>query len=183
MSRVYSRLRGGGKSVLRRSGMPMGCGLKQHFLPLRRDPIRLEAPAVGLGGLREPVPQGRVAHQQRHDAWKVRRHPPAGRAGRSSHAPPFPPDRMGNRKIRPEAPPPKKRGASPRSGGSPPIFPGNVHSDPCWTAAADRVGPMPARPDGLVTVSSSATPESTFQQWRAKQIVTSPALCRVTGGG
>src|SRR3546814_2106003 len=70
MSRVYSRLCGEGKSVLRRSGMPMGGGLKQHFLPLGKDPIRLEAPAVGLGGLGQPVPQGRVTHQQRHGPGK-----------------------------------------------------------------------------------------------------------------
>src|SRR3546814_1427376 len=38
--------------------------------------------------------------------WKVRRHPPAERAGRSGDAPPFPPVPTGNRKIRPEAPPP-----------------------------------------------------------------------------
>src|SRR3546814_17895846 len=64
MSRVYSRLCGGGKSVLLRTGMPMGGGLKQHFLPLGKDPIRLEAPAVGLGGRGPTVPQGRVNHQQ-----------------------------------------------------------------------------------------------------------------------
>src|SRR3546814_665835 len=67
---VASGLCGGGKSVLRRSGMPMGGGLKQHFLPLGKDPIRLEAPAVGLGGLGQPVPQGRVTHQQRHGPGK-----------------------------------------------------------------------------------------------------------------
>src|SRR3546814_11067784 len=38
--------------------------------------------------------------------WKVRRHPPAERAGRSGDAPPFTPVPTGNRKIRPEAPTP-----------------------------------------------------------------------------
>src|SRR3546814_17712803 len=71
---VASGLCGGGKSVLRRSGMPMGGGLTQNFLPLGRDPLRLAAPAVGLGGLGQPVQQGRATTQQRPGHGKFDEH-------------------------------------------------------------------------------------------------------------